>query len=191
MTLRTRFALPALLFAAAIASQTAASAQEKDKDKATKAKAAAVENLKKCKIDKPTVVETDNFVVAGSMPEEKAKALGAVVEKVLPVARKAAEYEEKDVAWTGQLTVYFLPEGEEFKSFMPRVLQATPEGAYVDFRADPPLVVDPAELPGKPTEADQFAAVAARVAGEHLKAKGTGTQMIPEWLRDGFGRVTA
>jgi hypothetical protein len=28
------------------------------------------------------------------------------------------------------------------------------------------------------------------MAGEHLKAKGTGTQVIPDWLRDGFGRIT-
>ena len=50
---------------------------------------------------------------------------------------------------------------------------------YVDLRADPPLVVDPAELPGKPTDADLYAATAARVAGELLQAKGTGTQVIP------------
>jgi hypothetical protein len=136
------------------------------------------------------VVETDNFIVAGSLPAEKAKALGAVLEKTLKLARTAAKFEEKDAAWKGKLTVYFLPDGDEYKSFMRRVLQTTPEGIYTDFRSEPAVLVDPAELPGKPTDADLYANTAARMAGELLRAKGTGTQVVPEWLRDGFGRVT-
>jgi hypothetical protein len=187
MTPRARLALLAALLAAALASRSDSAAQDKAKDPA--ARAAAVENLKKIKIDKPTIVETDNFLVVGSIPEEKAKALAAVLEKTLPVARKAAKYDEKDTAWKGKLTVYYLPDGDEFKSFMRRVLQTSPEGVHADVRANPPLVVDPAELPGKPTDSDLYAATAARVAGELLQAKGTGTQTIPAWLRDGFGRV--
>jgi hypothetical protein len=189
MTLRTRFAVLAVLLAAlAVGSPTTASAQ--DKDQAAKAKAAAIENLKKCKIDKPTVIETDRFVVAGSLSEDSAKALGAVLEKTLTVARKAAKYDDKDAAWKGKLAVYFLPESDEFKAFMRRVLQTQPDGTYVDVRADLPLIVDPAELPGKPTDADLYAATAGHVAGALLQAKGTGTQVIPAWLRDGFGRVS-
>jgi hypothetical protein len=193
MTLRVPLAALAALFSFALAAQNSAVGQDKDADKeqAKKAKAAAVENLKKCKIDKPTVIETDRFIVAGSIPEAKAKALGEVLEKTLKVARTAAKYDEKDAAWKGKLTVYFLPEGDEFKAFMRRVLQTPPESTYVDLRADFPLIVDPVDLPGKPTDADLYAATAARVAGELLQAKGTATQMIPSWLRDGFGRVCA
>jgi hypothetical protein len=192
--MKTRTRLPllgSLLAALAVGSPRDASAQDNDKELVAKAKAAARENLKKCKIDKPTVVETDRLIVAGSIPAEKAKALGAVLEKTLTVARKAAKYEDKEPGWKGKLTVYFLPDGEEFKAFMRRVLQTTPEGGYADLRAEVPLVVDPADLPGKPTDADLYAATAARVAGELLRAKGTGTQVVPGWLRDGFGRVTA
>lgn len=178
----------AAILAVAFASQADSVAQDKDKD--TKARAAAVENLKKIKIDKPTIVETEHFLVVGSIPEDKAKALGAVLEKTLPVARKAAKYDEKDVAWKGKLTVYYLPDSDEFKSFMRRVLQASPEGVHVDVKAEPAFIVDPADsLPGKPSDADLFAATAARVAGELLQAKGTGTQVVPAWLRDGFGRA--
>lgn len=159
--------------------------------KDAKARAAAVENLKKIKIDKPTIVETDHFLVAGSLSEDKAKALGNTLEKTYALARKTLKYEEKDSPWKGKLTVYFFPNSDEFKSFMRRVLQVAPEGMYVDVRSEPALIVDPAELPGKPTDADLYAATAARVAGETLIAKGTGTQVIPAWLRDGFGRVTA
>ena len=177
MPLRVRSAaVLALLTAAALGSHTSAPAQDKDKEKAQagKAKATAVENLKKIKIDKPTVVETDNFIVAGSLPEEKAKKLADVLEKTFPVARRAAKFDEKDTAWKGKLTVYFLPDSEEFKPFMRRVLQVPPEGVYVDFRSEPALLVDPAELPGKPTDADLYANTAARVAGEMLRSKGTG-----------------
>ena len=188
MTLRVRSAaLLAFLTAIAIGSQTSVA---QDKDKAAKAKTAAVENLKNAKIDKATVVETDNFIVAGSLSEERAKALAAVLDKMLPVARKAAKFDEKEAAWKGKLTVYFLPDGEEFKTFMRKGIGADPkEGTYVDLRSEPALLVDPAELPGKPTDADLYASTAARIAGEMLRAKGTGTQVVPEWLRDGFGRV--
>jgi hypothetical protein len=189
MTLRARLTFATIFGCALLSSPGPVTGQEKIDG--TKAKAAAAENLKKIKIAKPTVVETDNFVVAGSLPEEKAKALGAVLEKTLGVARKAAKYDDKEVAWKGKLTVYYLPDGAEYKSFMRGVLQKTPEGVYVDTRSEPALLVDPAEPPpgGKATDADLYASTAARVAGELLKAKGTGTQVIPEWLRDGFGRV--
>ncbi len=188
MILRARFALAAALGILAVTSTAPATAQEKKGE----AKAAAIEALKRLKVSKPTVVETKNFVVAGTLPEAKAKSLGLVLEKTLAVASKAAKYDPKDSPWRGgKLVVYFLPDPEEFKSFMRRVLQVSPEGAHADLRADPPLLVDPVELPGKPTEADQFAATAALMAGELLKAKGTGTQRVPEWLREGFGRVSA
>src|SRR5215213_2238254 len=111
MPLRARFVALAALLAVALASQDASVAQDKEKkeEKDTKARAAAVENMKKIKVEKPTVEETDNFLVVGTISQEKAQALGKVLEKTLPVARKAAKYDEKDVAWKGKLTVYYLP----------------------------------------------------------------------------------
>lgn len=195
MTPRARFAALAALLAAALAAQTESAAQDKDKDKEknAKAKAVAVENMKKIKVDNPTVEESDNFIVVGTFPKEKAQALAKVLEKTLPVARKAAGYTDKDTAWSGKLTVYFLPDSDAFKSFMRKVLQASPDGVYLDVRAEPPLLADPAELPGKPTDADLYAATAARVAGALLQAKGgsrdDGSPNVPAWLRDGFGRA--
>jgi hypothetical protein len=186
MTLRARFALAAALAALAFGSPAPG------QDKKAGEKGPAIENLKKAGVAKPTAVETKNFVVAGALPEAKARALGAALEKTLAVARKAAKFDEKESPWKGgRLVVYFLPDSDQYQSFMRRVLQLRPEGAHADFRAEPSYLVDPVELPGKATEADQYAAAAARVAGELLKAKGTGTQRVPEWLREGFGRVSA
>lgn len=160
-------------------------------DVAKKAKAIAIENMKKLKIDKPTVVETDNFLVVGTIPEAKAKTLAETLEKTLTVARAAAKFEATELAWKGKLTVYYLPDSDDYKAFMRRVLQLPPDTIHTDFRAEPPFVVDPADLPGKPTETDLYTRLASRIAGELLRAKGTGTQVIPEWLRDGFGRAAA
>lgn len=191
--LRASLALPAVLLAFALAGTPESAAQDKDKD-GKAARDAAVANMKKIKIDSPTVEESDNFVVVGTIAKEKAVALAKVLEKTLPVARKGAKYDDKDTAWKGKLTVYFLPDSGEFKSFMRGVLQkSAQEGAYTDVRVEPPLVVDPVDVPGKATDADQYAATAARVAAALIQAKGgareDGSPNVPAWLRDGFGRV--
>lgn len=155
-----------------------------------KQKAAAVATLKKANLDKAAVVETDNFLIATSWPEEKAKALGAVLEKVVPVARKALQYEEKEEAWRGKLTVFVLPEGREFKSFMRGVVQRDPQGVYTDVRADDPFVVDPVDSPLKATDSEQYVVVAGNVGNAFLRARGS-TAALPDWMLNGFGPVTA
>jgi hypothetical protein len=179
---------PALWLAALLAGSAGLSAQ--DKKEPGKQKAAAIANVKKADLGGARVVETGNFVVATTLSEERAKALGAALEKVAPVARKAAQFEEKDEPWKGKLTLYLLPDGRDFKAFVRGVLMAEPDGTHYDLRGENPLVVDPVELTGKATEADQTAHAAAVVAGAYLRAKG-GAAQLPRWLTDGFGRVTA
>ncbi|MBY0457096.1 MAG: hypothetical protein K2V38_07155, partial [Gemmataceae bacterium] len=197
MLTRVRIAFAAALLAACAAvpdvTLPIVAAQDKDKGKeeATKAKAAALANMKKAGVEKPTVVETANFVIVGSAGEEKLKALGKAMEESVALARKTLKFDEKETIWKGKLTVYFMPENAEYKALMRRAFQQPPDAPYLDLRAELPLFVDPAELPGKPTDGDLYANTAARIAGEHLKAKGTGTQNVPDWLRDGFGRATA
>lgn len=191
--LRASLTLLAILFAFAVARPPESAAQDKDKD-GKAARDAALANMKKIKIDSPTVEESDNFVIVGTIAKEKAAALAKVLEKTLPVARKGAKYDDKDTAWKGKLIVYFLPDSGEFKSFMRSVLQkSAQDGAYIDVRTEPPFLVDPVEVVGKATDADMYAATAVRVAGALLQAKGgardDGSPNVPVWLRDGFGRV--
>ncbi len=190
MSLRTRMAVSFALLAALTVALGRADAQ--DKIDGTKAKAFALESLKKVKVEKPGVFESDNFVVVGTFADDKAKVLATVLEKAYAVGRKAAKLDDKDTAWKGKLVVYYLPDQTAFRALVRRAFEGTPDdGPYANFKFDPPVLIDPAELPGKPTEADLFFNTAARVNGELLKAKGTGTQEVPAWLRDGFGRVTA
>jgi hypothetical protein len=63
-------------------------AQDAKQDVA-KQKEAAAANLKKAELGKTVVVETDSFLIATTLTEDKGKALGAVLEKVVPIARKS------------------------------------------------------------------------------------------------------
>src|SRR5438128_1886616 len=80
---RARLAVLAAILAACFASRSDSVAQDKEKEKDTKGKekAAAVENMKKIRVDNPTIEESDNFLVVGSIPKEKAQALSKVLEK--------------------------------------------------------------------------------------------------------------
>ncbi len=186
----TRCVVLIVLIAAGVASSGASTVAQDTKAILAKQKETVAANLKKADFSKTTVVETDNFFIAGSLTEEKAKALGAVLEKVVPLARKGLQYESKEEAWKGKLAVYYLPENREFKNFLRAAILVRPEGVYYDVRSNTPLVVDPVEVAAKATEADLLANTAANVAGAYLKARGT-TASIPEWLRVGFGRATA
>ena len=149
-----------------------------------------VANLKKADITQTTIFETDHYFIVSALPEEKAKALGAVLEKAVTLARKSLQYDVKDEVWKGKLAVYYLPEGRDFKSFIRSVIMMKPEGVHYDVRSDAPFVVDPVEVPGKATESEMFATTAADVAAAYMKARGT-TANIPDWLRIGFGKATA
>ncbi|HSQ57153.1 MAG TPA: hypothetical protein VLM40_15625 [Gemmata sp.] len=187
MTPRARSLLLLVVCLAWCSGGSRTAAQEKKES--AKQKDAVLANLKKADLTRATLIETKNFLVATTLPREKAAALGALLEKVAPLARKGAQLEEKEEPWKGRLAVYVLPENRDFKSFIRNVVVDQPGGAHVDLRSDNPLVVDPVELPGKATEADQFANTATIVAGTYLTGK-SGTAKLPAWLTDGFGRVT-
>lgn len=189
MPARIRLALFALALAASAPPVVAQDKKDEKKDGAAR-KATVVANLKAAKLDGATVIETDNFVIATTLNEEKAKLLGAALEKVVPLARKALQYEEKDEAWKGKLAVYFLPSGGDFKNFVRTVLMKQPEGLHLDLRSAEPMLVDPVDVPAKTTEAEQFANTAAVIAGALLRGKST-SLVVPDWLAGGFGRVTA
>ena len=160
-----------------------------EKKASAKQKDAVIANLKKADLSSATVVETKNFLIATTLPKDKAKALGTVLEKVAPVARKAVQVDEKDLPWKGKLAVYCLPENRDFKSFIRNVVVDQPEGVHYELRSDTPYIVDPVELQGKTTEANRFANTAALIATAYLKGK-AGIATLPSWLMEGFGRVT-
>jgi hypothetical protein len=151
-------------------------------------RSAVAANLKKAGFTRTTIVESKQFIVATTLSEEKAKALGAALDRVAPIARKALKFDAKEEVWTGKLAVYYLPEGSDFKTFIRSVVVSQPEGVHYSLRSDEPFVVDPADGPANATEADQLASAMAVVASAYLRAK---EASLPDWLTGGFGRVTA
>jgi hypothetical protein len=166
-----------------------APAQDAKEDLA-KQKAVAAANLKKAGFARPTIVESRHFIVASTVSETKARALGTAFDRVVPIARKALKFDEKDEAWKGKLAIYYLPEGSDFNTFVRSVLVTQPKGVQFSLDSDEPLIVDPAEGPANSPENDLIANAAAVVASAYLKARVSGAE-LPEWILGGFGRVTA
>jgi hypothetical protein len=151
-------------------------------------KRAAAANLKKAEIDNAAVVETEHFIVCATIPEAKAKQLGAQLEKVYATARKALRFEPADSPWKGKLTVYHLTDRRDFNLFARAVVGERPTADYfVGLRRDDPFVVDGVGLGEKAAEADRFGQTGALVGSAVLQGKMGGTE-VPEWVRMGFGR---
>lgn len=188
MTVRPRLAL---LGTSALLSLMGTTARAQDvKQEAARQKQAAAANLKKADVAKTTLVESEHFIIATTLTPAKAKALAQALEKVGPTARKALRFEATEEAWKGKLTIYYLPDNRDFKSFIRSVVAKQPGGVHYELRADDPFIVDPVDVPAKATDGDQFHQTAGIVAGAYLRAK-AGSATLPEWLVGGFGRVTA
>lgn len=154
-------------------------------------KKAVAANLKKAEIAKATVTETDHFIVAATLPEEKAAALGASLEKVYATARKALQFEEKEEPWKGKLAVYFLTDSKQYKLFVRSVLMEKPDSdSFVKLRQDDPMVVVSVEVTGKAADADLFGEAGAFVGAAVFQGK-FGSTEFPAWVRTGFGRAAA
>jgi hypothetical protein len=178
----------AALLATSILAGLESAAQDPAAD-AAKQKEAAAANMKKADLEKATVVESEHFIVASKLPTDKAKALGTMLDRIVPIARKGARFEPKEEAWKGKLTIYYLPEVRDFKGFIRNVVVMQPNGLHYDLRSDTPYIVDPVEVPGKPSESSNFANTTTIVAGAFLKARGASAN-LPDWLVKGFGRIT-
>ena len=156
-----------------------------------KQKEVARANLKKGDVRKAAVVETDHFIVCATIPEARAKALGAALEKVYPVARKALQMEEGESPWKGKLTVYYLTDRKEFNLFTAAVAgERTRESSYFALKGDEPYLVDGPELGEKATEAELFFEAGVLVASAVLQGHYR-TAEFPEWVKTGFARAAA
>jgi hypothetical protein len=186
-------------------------ADEND-DAAAKQKAAAADNWQKLELkDAPGVAETAHLLLYAQMPEAKAKALVASLEKQYELAAKVLKFDDKEQRpWPGKLTVYVLADKPTFNSFLRKVEKRSPmeETSVVVVRGDephvaagPPRGADPRPVrppAGDPVSrgllslnpaADQQAGYLVSEALLTKKA-GAGAE-VPEYLRGGFSRATA
>ena len=86
------FARPLVGLLAALGLSSFEAPAQDAKEDAAKQKAAVAANLKKAGFARPTIVESRHFIVATTVSETKAKALGTAFDRVVPIARKALKF---------------------------------------------------------------------------------------------------
>jgi len=162
-----------------------------DDDVVARQKRAAEANCKALQLAALGRAETANFVVYGTPPEARLKALAASLEKQYTTATRALQFDKDSKPWTGKLTVYVFADRGQFRSFVRQVEKRSPdegEQGSVNAGGDTPHV---AVSPGQGKDAPTAEAEAGfRVAAAVLTAKAKGTE-LPEWLTLGFARATA
>ncbi|MDB5310581.1 MAG: hypothetical protein JWO38_4783 [Gemmataceae bacterium] len=182
-----RRALPVAGFLLALAAPVSPADEVSDKQRKV-----AEANLKKADIAKMVTVETDNLIVCAPLTETRAKTVAETAQKTFKVARKALQYDEKEEPWKGKLTVYYLPERQNFTQFMRLVVGLRVETtSHVAIRGDEPYVVSGAEISAKATDADIAAELGPLVGGALLSSKAGPANPIPGWVRNGFGRAAS
>ena len=160
-----------------------------DAELIAKQKASAISNLKKCDVANPVVIETDNLLVTGDLPEEKLKPLSAYVQKQYATTLKGLKFEMTENPPKGKLAIYFLPERKKFALFVGELLNERiekDERSHMEPRANEPYIAISVAAGEKPTDLDVEAANQIAVALLVCKA---GPAALPNWMKDGFARV--
>src|SRR4051812_5056526 len=128
---------------------------------AKKQKAAAEAKLTAAKI-KAAAAETDDLLVFATMPEEKAKALSASMQRTYAVAAKPLKIDPTSPPWPGKLSVFVFNEPRQYKTFVLDALKRPPlprETRAVELRGDTPTAVIGVGLGEKPTDTQVTAEV--------------------------------
>ena len=153
---------------------------------------AAEANLAKAEVAELTVAETDGLFLFTPLPEGRAKAVAAALQKTHALARKGLRFDSGDEPWKGKLAVVHLPERAAFTRFMRAVAGAKPDDPFhLALRDDNPYVLSGAGLTGKATDADVAADLGPLVGAALLTARAGPSAKVPEWVRGGYGRAAA
>ncbi len=188
MTFLFRLSLAASL---AIAVSAVALADKRD-DETKKQKAAGEGYLKSAKLT-AAFVETNDLLVYGTIPEDKAKPLAAAMQKSYAAAVKVLKVESSDKLWPGKLSAFVFADTRQYKSFSLLALKRSPERLETntsDLKADVPYVLDGIVLGEKPTDMEVLVEASALVAAAVLvKHTGSGGDKLPEWMQLGFGHA--
>lgn len=159
-------------------------------DAVSKQKQAIVANWKALQLSDAKPVESANFLVIGSVPEARLKALSSTLEKQFAAATQALKFEgERPVA--GKIAVYVIDDGTKYRSFVRTVLKASPdddEQGRQSVKGDLPYV---AAGPGRTKDAPSSETYAATQVAIALLAARTKNAPLPEWATVGFAKATA
>ncbi len=103
---------------------------------------AVKDNLKRVGVQNAAMIETRHFFVAGSLPEEKLREIGAALDKIESVACDRMGLISHP--WKGKLAVYCFTDPQELRSFMRFVANERrhdPDITYYSLKGDNPYMV--------------------------------------------------
>jgi hypothetical protein len=138
------------------------------------------------------IQETDHLLLlAPKATERRLKEIGANLEKSFSLAVKALQLNPKEDLWPGKLTVYLIPEREQFTAFVRRIekrrLDGDESGSHFVDSEIPHAAGSPARTKNDPSLEHQ---AGIQVAAALMQKKAGAKVLLPEWLVFGFGRAS-
>jgi hypothetical protein len=135
--------------------------------------------------------EGANFIVYGTIPESRLKALVGTLEKQCATAVKGLQFDKDSRPWTGKLAVYVFADRSQFRSFVRQIEKRSPDdgeqASRITSGETPHIAVGPGQ--GKDAATPEVQA-SYEVAAAVLAARAKATP-VPDWLVQGFARATA
>lgn len=139
-----------------------------------------------------TNVETPSLLIWSSIPEQKLKSLSALLEKQFTTAAAALQYEKGERPWPGKLTVYLIPDRQQFRSFVRQVEKRSPDDSEQSSQMLSGETPHVAVGPGRSASAASLEAQAGNEIATAVLATKMKAVPLPEWVTAGFARtVTA
>jgi hypothetical protein len=136
--------------------------------------------------------ETEHLLLmAPKTMERRLKEIGASLEKSYALAVKAVQLKPKEELWQGKLTVYLLPERQQFTTFVRRIETRRlneDESCTYAVASDVPHVS--ASGPRAKSDLSLEFQAAVQVAAALMQKKAGAQVPLPAWLVAGFGRAT-
>jgi hypothetical protein len=140
-------------------------------------------------VSKPALIETDNLLVTGDLPEDKLKTLAAYAQKQFATTFKALKFEMTENPPKGKLAIYFFPERKKYALLVGELLGERidkDERSHMDPRANEPYIAISVVAGEKPTDLDVESANQLAIALLTCKA---GPAPLPAWMKSGFAKA--
>lgn len=138
-------------------------------------------------------VETPNILLYGSksLPEEKLKAWGDLLEEQLGLLRKAFALDDKKTLWPGKLAVFFFDEKRTFASFIRQIEQRRPESEELSsfLQEDDLAHIAACTTPGKQDPSIEAQVCEQLVTAVFNKVVGENSG-VPGWVLPGLIQAT-
>jgi hypothetical protein len=181
-----------LLVALALVACAATVRADEAADKVAAQKKQAEANWSAVEAGEFASLETSHLLIyAPKSAEKNLKEIGAVLEKHYAEAARVLGYDAKKAPWVGKITVYLLPEKDQFQAFVRRVEKRRVEsGERFSHAVDGDLLH---AVAGPSQSKDDFGPevqAGQQVAAAMMQFKAGAKVPLPDWLLTGFGRAT-